>query len=46
MRKTLFLMLALALWVGQLVASPVGVERARQLGMKYVQSNASRQVAA
>lgn len=44
MRKTLFLMLALALWVGQLVASPVSVEKARQLGMKYVRSNASKQV--
>ena len=43
MRKTLFLMMTLALFAGQLIASPVGVEQARQLGMKYVQSHAARQ---
>ena len=45
MRKTLFLMMTLALFVGQLIASPVGVEQARQLGLKYVQSHSARQVA-
>ena len=45
MRKTLFLMMTLALFVGQLIASPVDVEQARQLGMKYVQSHSARQVA-
>lgn len=45
MRKTLFLMMTLALFVGQLIASPVDVDYARQLGMKYVQSHSARQVA-
>lgn len=45
MKKTLFLMLMLALFVGQLIASPVDVNRARQLGTKYVQSHSARQVA-
>ena len=45
MRKTLFLMMTLSLFVGQLIASPVDVEQARQLGMKYVQSHSARQVA-
>ena len=44
MRKSLFLMMTLALFVGQLIASPVGVEQARQLGLKYVQSHAAKQV--
>ena len=44
MKKTLFLMMTLALFVSQLVASPVDVEYARHLGMKYVQSHAARQV--
>ena len=43
MRKTLFLMMTLALFVGQLIASPVSVEQARHLGMKYVQSHSARQ---
>ena len=38
-------MMTLALFVGQLIASPVDVEQARQLGMKYVQSHSARQVA-
>ena len=38
-------MLMLALFVGQLIASPVDVNTARQLGLKYVQGNASKQVA-
>ena len=37
-------MVTLALFVGQLIASPVGVEQARQLGLKYVQSHSARQV--
>ena len=45
MRKTLFLMMSMALFVSQLIASPVDVEQARHLGVKYVQSNASKQVA-
>jgi hypothetical protein len=45
MKKTLVLMLMLALFVGQLIASPVDVDCARQLGMKYVQSHSARQVA-
>ena len=46
MKKTLFLMLTLALFVGQLIASPVDVNTARQLGLKYVQGNATKQVVA
>lgn len=45
MRKTMFLMMTLALFVSQLIASPVDVNTARQLGLKYVQGNATRQVA-
>ena len=45
MRKSLFLMMTLALFVGQLIAAPVGEEQARQLGLKYVQSHSARQVA-
>ena len=44
MKKTLFLMMTLALFVSQLVASPVDVEYARHLGMKYVQRHAARHV--
>jgi len=43
MKKTLFLMMTLALLMGQAVASPVGVEQARHIGMKYVQSHSARQ---
>ena len=43
MRKTLFLMMTLALFVGQLIASPVSVDQARHLGMKYVQSHSAKQ---
>ena len=45
MKKTLSIMLMLALFVGQLIASPVDVNTARQLGLKYVQGNATKQVA-
>ena len=45
MKKTLVLMLTLALFLGQLIASPVDVNTARQLGAKYVQSHSARQVA-
>ena len=44
MKKTLFLMLMLALFVGQLIASPIDMNTARQLGLKYVQGNATKQV--
>ena len=39
-------MLMLALFVGQLIASPVDVNTARQLGLRYVQANVTRQVTA
>ena len=45
MKKTLSIMLMLAMFVGQLIASPVDVNTARQLGLKYVQGNATKQVA-
>ena len=45
MKKTLSIMLMLALFVGQLIASPVDVNTARQLGLKYVQGNATKQIA-
>ncbi len=45
MRKSLSIMLMLALFVGQLIASPVDVSTARQLGLKYVQGNATKQMA-
>lgn len=41
----MFLMMTLALFVSRLIASPVGVEQARQLGLKYVQSHSAKQVA-
>ncbi len=44
MKKSLSIMLMLALFVGQLIASPVDVNTARQLGLKYVQANAAKQV--
>jgi len=37
-------MMTLALFVSRLIASPVDVEQARQLGMKYVQSHSARQI--
>ncbi len=37
-------MVTLALFVGQVIASPVDVERAQRLGSKYLQSNYSKQV--
>jgi hypothetical protein len=45
MKKSLSVMLMLALFVGQLIASPVDVNTARQLSLKYVQGNATKQVA-
>ena len=45
MKKALFLMMSMALFVSQLIASPVDVEHARHLGTKYVQSHSARQVA-
>lgn len=44
MKKALFLMMTLALFVSQLIASPVDVDHARQLGLKYVQHHAAKQV--
>ena len=37
-------MMSMALFVSQLIASPVDVEQARHLGTKYVQSHSARQV--
>ena len=37
-------MLMLALFVGQLIASPVDVDRAHQLGLKYVQNHSAKNV--
>ena len=45
MKKSLSVMLMLALFVGQLIASPVDVNTARQLSLKYVQGNATKKVA-
>ena len=45
MKKTLFLIMTLAFFVSQIFASPVDVNTARQLGLKYVQSHGARQVA-
>ncbi len=44
MKKTLSIIMMLTLFVGQLIASPVDVTKARQLGLKYVQGNASKLV--
>ena len=44
MKKTLSIIMMLTLFVGQLIASPVDVTKARQLGLKYVQGNASNLV--
>ena len=41
----MFLMMTLALFVSQVIASPVDVEQARQIGKKYVQSHSAKQVA-
>ena len=45
MKKTLSIMLMLALFVGQLISSPVDVNTARQLSLKYAQGNATKKVA-
>ena len=45
MKKTLSIMLMMACFVGQLIASPVDVNTARELGLRYVQANATKQVA-
>lgn len=45
MKRSLSIMLMLALFGGQLIASPVDVNTARQLGLKYVQGNATKKVA-
>ena len=44
MKKALFLMMTLALFVSRLIASPVDLDQARHLGMKYVQSHSAKQV--
>ena len=45
MKKSLPLMMSLALFASQLIASPVSVEQARNIGLKYVQSHSAKQVA-
>lgn len=44
MKKTLFLMMTLALFVSQIIASPVDVDYARQMGLKYAQSHSAKNV--
>lgn len=44
MKKILFVLVAAALFVGQAAASPVSVDQAYRIGLKYVQANASKQV--
>ena len=44
MRKTLFTLVTFALFVGQIIASPIDVDRAQRIGMKYLQSNYAKQV--
>ncbi len=44
MRKTLLLMVTLALFVCQSIASPVDATRAQRLGMKFMQRNATKHV--
>lgn len=45
MKKILFLMMTTMIFVSQLIASPVDVNQARQLGLKYVQHHAAKHVA-
>lgn len=44
MKKTLLLLATAALFVGQALASPVDVNQAKRIGLKYVQSNAAKRV--
>ena len=44
MRKSLFLMMVFALFMGQAIAAPVGEEHARLVGLKFMQSNSTRNV--
>ena len=44
MKRVLFLLVAAALFFGQALASPVDVNQAKRIGLKYVQSNATRQI--
>lgn len=46
MRKTMLLLVTLAFFVGQSIASPVDVTRAQRLGLKFMQRNAAKHVAA
>ena len=39
MKKTIFLFVSLALLIGQVMASPVDVNRAKNIGLKFAQSN-------
>lgn len=44
MKKALFLLVTTALFIGQAMASPVDVNQAKKIGLKYAQSNAAKQV--
>lgn len=44
MKRVLFLLVTAALFVGQVFASPVDVNQAKRIGLKYVQNNAAKQV--
>ena len=44
MKKLLFLMMTTMLFVSQLIASPVDVNQAMQIGLKYAQNNAAKHI--
>ena len=44
MKKTLFFLVAAMLFVGQALASPVDANQAREIGLKYAQNNAAKQI--
>ena len=44
MKKSLFFTAALALLFGQAIASPVDVNQAREIGMKYLKNNTAKQM--
>lgn len=39
MKKSIFLLVSMALFIGQAIASPVDVNQAKQIGLKFAQSN-------
>lgn len=44
MKKALFLLVMVAMFAGQAIATPVTVNQAKNIGLKYAQRNASKQV--